>query len=106
MYIELSTVDLNKLIKDPLSHRSKSDDERIHIKNCIFYKKIETPNSHIKGSLYITFTIFKGLSFNIFLNKQSPNNNMPLIKTDKLSGKLKIIYDSDANLNKYITKCV
>ena len=68
-YIELDTKNINELIKETMRGRG-FDDERKHIKNCIFFKKIETPSSGIKGNFHITYLAYKGLSFNVFLNSE------------------------------------
>lgn len=68
-YIDLCPADLVNMMRDPGNARNKHSSELI--KNCIFFKKIETPKSCIKGNFHITYLNLKGLFFNIYLNRQS-----------------------------------
>lgn len=69
LYIDLCPTDLQNLMKDQNNIKNKYNDERRHIKNCIFFKKIETPNSGLKGNFHITYLPYKGLNFNIYFNR-------------------------------------
>lgn len=62
MYIELDPKSITNSTKE-VNRGKIYDDERRFYKNCIFIKKIQTPESRIKGNFRITFLHYKGLTF-------------------------------------------
>ena len=69
MYLELDTKQITDLIKESLKGKG-FDDDRKFIKNCIFFRKIQTPVSSMKGNFHITYLAYKGLSLNVFLQSE------------------------------------
>lgn len=65
MFIELDPKNIANLTKD--ANTGKVYDERRLYKNCIFLRKIQTPESKIKGNFRITYLHYKGLAFIIEL---------------------------------------
>lgn len=62
MYIELDPKSITNSTKE-VNRGKIYDDERRFYKSCIFIKKIQTPESRIKGNFRITFLHYKGLTF-------------------------------------------
>jgi hypothetical protein len=74
LYFELNPKMITKLMREAEKNAGLGiplfDDERkLFDKNCIFGQKIELPISHIKGSFFLTFLSYKGLTLNIYLNE-------------------------------------
>lgn len=70
LYIDLCPADIQNLMRESVpTNRQKYEDERRRIRNCIFFKKIGTPNSKICGNFHITYLHYQGLTFNVFLNR-------------------------------------
>ena len=68
MFIEIDPKMINNLTKELAKLPNGFQDERkLFDKNCIFSKKIQTPNSFVKGTFYLTYLAYKGLTFNVFL---------------------------------------